>query len=451
MQPDKILIYTPCYSSRFEYIAEVMLQNLLGLEYKITHSKTEYSTTDLPKINYSDTPLNSGLYLLSHSILFSDIIEEQKTENLKTISYKSVPVFFHTDKNSFLPFDVFAAGFYLLSRYEEYLPFKADKYNRFPANQSFAFKNKCLDKPLVNIYADMLCNELQSYYPFLAVKKQEFQYYPTIDIDNAFAFKHKGFYRTTGALAKALINCNFSNMYERTKCLLNISDDMFNTYTFIEKIHSKSVIKPCWFFLIGDYAKHDTNLHFRNKHFRKLIRDIAKKNDVGIHPSFASNVSGNEEKQLKKIITEKKRLEEILKRPVTKSRQHFLMLKIPDTYRILLKAGISRDYSMGYASSVGFRAGICSPFPFFDLKANQQTNLTVYPFAVMDVTLKDYMKMQPKDATNKTEKLIAITKQYNGMFMSLWHNESLCNTKTWINWQHVYSEIMETACALQGK
>jgi hypothetical protein len=40
-----------------------------------------------------------------------------------------------------LPFDPLAATFYLVSRYEEYLPFIPDEHGRFPAKQSFAFSN----------------------------------------------------------------------------------------------------------------------------------------------------------------------------------------------------------------------------------------------------------------------------------------------------------------------
>ena len=43
--------------------------------------------------------------------------------------------FFEQTENSALPFDVFAAGFYLLSRYEEYLPHIKDRFHRFPAKK----------------------------------------------------------------------------------------------------------------------------------------------------------------------------------------------------------------------------------------------------------------------------------------------------------------------------
>ncbi|NJO89826.1 MAG: hypothetical protein HC831_13425 [Chloroflexia bacterium] len=54
--------------------------------------------------------------------------------------------------------------------------------------------------------------------------------------------------------------------------------------------------------------------------------------------------------------------------------------------------GITNDYSMGYSSHPGFRAGTCTPFYFFNLKTDEKTNLKITPFAVMDVGFIDYLK-----------------------------------------------------------
>ena len=46
--------------------------------------------------------------------------------------WKGLPVFFQTTSDSDIPFDVFAASFFLVSRYEEYLEFQPDAHGRFP-------------------------------------------------------------------------------------------------------------------------------------------------------------------------------------------------------------------------------------------------------------------------------------------------------------------------------
>src|SRR5436190_8549265 len=122
---------------------------------------------------------------------------------------------------------------------------------------------------------------------------------------------------------------------------------------------------------------------------QSLIKSLADYADIGIHPSYASNEN---RKQVKKEI---RRLNKVLKREVTRSRQHFLKVTFPETYRTLIELDIEEDYSMGYASEIGFRASICTPFNFYDLDLDVETKLKLVPFMLMDGTMKDYMKLTP--------------------------------------------------------
>lgn len=140
---------------------------------------------------------------------------------------------------------------------------------------------------------------------------------------------------------------------------------------------------------------------------------------------------------------EKDRLEDIIDRPVTQSRQHYLKLRFPKTYQNLLKLGIANDYTMGFASLAGFRAGTCTPFPFFDLSKNQCTELMIFPFQVMDVTLKNYMHLNPEKASQLIEELMLEVKKVDGTFISLWHNESLKESGQWAGWRKVFEKIQE--------
>jgi len=91
------------------------------------------------------------------------------------------------------------------------------------------------------------------------------------------------------------------------------------------------------------------------------------------------------------------RLRKVLKRDISKARQHFLMLHFPATYRRLIDHDITDDYTMGFSGEVGFRASICTPFYFYDIEQETVTKLLIHPFAVMDATLKYYMKVKPED------------------------------------------------------
>ena len=102
---------------------------------------------------------------------------------------------------------------------------------------------------------------------------------------------------------------------------------------------------------------------------------------------------------------------------------------------------------MGYADVPGFRAGLCTPFKFYDIDKEQKTNLTIHPFAVMDATLKYYLKISPDQAMEHISPLIKEVKKWNGTFISLWHNESLSNNKIWKGWKTVYEKMVKEACS----
>jgi len=100
------------------------------------------------------------------------------------------------------------------------------------------------------------------------------------------------------------------------------------------------------------------------------------------------------------------------------------------------------DYTMGYAAEPGFRAGICTPFYFYDLDYETETKLLVYPFTVMDGTLRDYKDVGIEEAKAIIQSLIYEVKAVNGTFISLWHNESLSDQGRWKGWREVYTYLL---------
>jgi hypothetical protein len=117
-------------------------------------------------------------------------------------------------------------------------------------------------------------------------------------------------------------------------------------------------------------------------------------------------------------------LETIIQQPVVKSRQHFLKMKFPDTYRNLIQVGIYEDYTLGYHDRIGFRAGICVSFPFFDLLQNQKTELQLYPLIFMDNGLIPFENKE-MEYFAKVLKIVAAVKKVNGCFIVLWHNSAM--------------------------
>ncbi|MDD2381766.1 MAG: polysaccharide deacetylase family protein, partial [Mariniphaga sp.] len=247
----------------------------------------------------------------------------------------------------------------------------------------------------------------------------------------------KGLWRSFGACTKDLLPQNISSIKNRILVWTGMKPDPYDTYAFIDEIYKDSVVKPVFFFLLGDYAPYDKNVSWKNKYLRNLIRRTAEKYPSGIHPSFAAGETNGG----KKLQQEKKRLEIICGLKMTKSRQHFLRLHFPENYQNLLEAGIQEDYTMGYPSHTGFRAGICTPYHFYDLKKETETSLKIIPFQVMDVTLRNYMNLNPEEALIEIETLMREVKNVGGTFSCIWHNESLIGQDPWNGYREVFIQM----------
>ncbi len=433
----KILIYTHKRTNRVLYIFKHVFGEMLGLDAECIHDKEAFTAYEGPKLNYSFQPIGDEPFIMADDLLFERGISEQE---LNFADYNGQKSFFLTyNKKSVFPFDLFSASFYLITRYEEYLPFMKDKYGRFDAEESLAFSEGFLNKPLINIWAKDLADKLQSFYPDLEVKLPQYKFISTIDIDAAFAYRQKGMLRTAGGYLKDLRSFNFSEIKKRTGVLLGKESDPFDTFDYQFEIQKKYNLKPIYFILFADYGTNDKNTPTHSRIFKELVRWIADHADVGIHPSFTSNsVSGKLKKEIKL-------LSKTLHREVSKSRQHFLILNLPNTYRNLINQGITDDYSLGYASQIGFRASTCTSFLFYDLEMENTTSLRLHPFTAMEGSLRDYRQLNARQALEEYQGIIDEVKAVGGTYISIWHNESLSNQKRWVAWREVYEKMIEYA------
>ncbi|MBN2774630.1 MAG: polysaccharide deacetylase family protein [Prolixibacteraceae bacterium] len=439
-----ILFYAEEITPRIEYIARLIFSRILQVKITFTSNSEEFLNSTAPKINYSGKKFSDELYIKPNGLLNSQHVFPL---SIKPFQADNETYFFESSEDSTFLFDPFAASFYIVTRYEEYLETKFDKYDRYSSFRSILHKNGLLKKPVINIWAKKIMKAVQEKYPDFQFPEKKFKFISTIDIDNAWAIKNKGVWRSNAAIIKAILKLNFLEVKKRRAVLSDKEKDPYDTYEYIDSVVKKNTDKVKFFFLLGDYSKYDKNISFKNASYRELIQKISQKYDIGIHPSYQTgNKNG-----VKKTIKELKRLQKISGVQITKSRQHFLRLKFPNTYRQLLNAGILEDYTMGYADQSGFRAGICTPFNFYDLEKETTTNLVVLPFQTMDVTLKSYMKLSPAEALKEIEMLMMEVKQVNGTFVSIWHNETITNSGTWEGYREVFEKMNQLGFKLANE
>jgi hypothetical protein len=391
------------------------------------------------KISYTDKPILEEISIKPHALLFQQGVSNIE---IQVSNWEDVPCFFQTDVKRVIPFDIFAASFYLISRYEEYLPHVLDTHLRFSGVDSLAHKHHFLEKPIIDIWAIKLLNLLKNSYPNLIYQERTFKYLSTIDVDLAISFKYKGMIRSIIGYVKDIANFNVENIKTRTLVLLNLQKDPFDTFEQLQEIQEKYQITTHFFFLLGDYTSFDTNNDVNSPKFQTLIKSVADFAKVGIHPSYFTM------KNFEKLKKEVKRLEEITNQPVKMSRQHFLRLKLPDTYHHLIDLEIAEDYTMGYSKYPGFRAGTCTPFYFYDLDYEIQTPLRIIPFAVMDATLNEYMHLTPEEGFQKIMQLLEEVKSVNGTFVTLFHNDTLSENVRWKGWSLIYERVVQQCVAV---
>ncbi len=432
-----LLFYVPHLTPRVRYISRLIFGDLLGLKIRYTSDKQEYLQTTIPKINYSRDALQSGVFLQSASLLQETDISEQ---DLSFGHYKGVPTFFLSGKQSHLPFDPLAASFYLVSRYEEYMPFIPDEHNRFPAQESLMHKMDALSIPLVNAYAEILAELLQEHNPNIEFKRPQYKFYNSVDIDNAAAYMGKGIFRVIGGYAQDFLSLNFSNAWDRTRSILGSRKDPYDTFDFVQGLQEKHRFQTIYFALFGRMGQYDRSLTRYSSRLQRYLKGIADFCEMGIHPSYRSNDS------FEYLEEELQSLQRVLKKDIKKSRQHFLKLRFPLTYRNLLQLEISDDYSMGYASTHGFRAGICTPFRFYDLEQEIETPLLIHPFPFMDGTFIYYLQQRPEDAWEIVSYYIETYRKYGGEFIPIWHNRIYSEKEPeWQGWNALFEKMVVKA------
>ncbi len=435
-----VIVYSSVKSPRLEYIAEHIFHNILGIDYQIVTNRETFLKSGDYCINYSERDLSKGLWIQPTRLLFEKGVFSQK---IKVIKDGQIPYFYAKEKGDF-PFDIFAASFYLLTRYEEYFPTKEDNHGRFKIEESLASKEGFLQIPVVDRWAYQLKDALlkQNKNPD-CFRLREFRMITTFDIDHPFLYKNKGITKNTLGSIKDLKDRDLKKLKERLHVFLRLKEDpYFQSLKNIVELH-KQHNRPCYLFIhIGGYGKFDRRTIYPLRRYYKYLNAVKKDVYFGLHPSY---VASFDEYLIRK---EKLKLERIVNSKIKRNRQHFLRMKTPDTYQTLNRLNFSEDFTLTYPSQAGFRAGTAIPFHFFDLIENEKTPLLIRPTIIMDATLNSYMKLNPKEAIDLIDSLAKECKLSGGDFCLLWHNSEIANPET-NPWYQVFIHSFLTGISLE--
>lgn len=430
-----MIVYTHRITPRLQYIFDFINKEFFSEILQLSDNHKEFLDYSGPKINYSHEKMGADQFWIKpHQLLFEIGIQQQPL-NCFVINQNNA--FFKTDGD--WQFDIFAASFYLLSRYEEYLPNEKDMYGRYAHQNSLAFREGFLQIPLINFWLEDFKKQLQTKFGVLKHNLPHggpgFKFIPTYDIDIAYSYNLKGLMRTMGGTFNAILTGEFASVRERFQVIAGAKKDPYDSYLWMDELNNKINLDPIYFFNVADRTgRFDKNISPHKKQMKELIRHHAKQYRVGIHPSWQS---GDKPELIKKEIHT---LENITGLKITSSRQHYIRFTFPETFRQLIDAGIQSDYSMGYGSINGYRASVASTFYWYDLEKEVQTCLLLYPFCFMEANSFFEQKFSAGQVLEELRHYYSITKSVNGLMITIWHNTFFGTDKIFEGWKEVYEK-----------
>jgi hypothetical protein len=423
-----LILFTDQESVRCHYIASFLFEKVLGLKLHFSTNKQSFHQSHFIKLNYSNQNLPCDLQIVPHQIIFEKNIQQIP---IQVADFKGLPCFFKTSDNP-IPFDILGASFYLLSRYEEYLPHKKDQYGRFAIEQSLAYKHHFLQIPLIDQWMQVLKKQIIQTHQNAIFQTPTFQFHPTYDIDMAYSYRGKSFFKNLIGFGRDLIQGKINQCHNRLNVLFKNKKDPFDSFNYLDELHTKFKLNPIYFFLLSQGGKLDKNIPPTRKIMQILIKHTQSKYQVGIHPSMSSH---------KKISILQKEIQHI---KTNKSRQHYIHFTLPKTFQNLIQLGISNDYSMGYGSSNGFRASTSFSHQWFDLSKNKVCDLTLHPFCFMECNSFYEQHHTAQQASEEMLDYYQKIKKVNGQYIMIWHNFSLGDESIWQGWQAAYHQFLTT-------
>lgn len=377
-----ILVYSHKITPRLTYVFRQIFIRILELPVDFTSAIERFVSHSGPKLSYTHQPLGKEFFIASQDLLFQKGIQEIPIE---IDNWSGIPAFFKLDKTSQLPYDIFAASFYLMSRYEEYLPHVKDEWGTFLPYQSLASKNNFLELPLIDLWAVRLKDKLHEFFPELPhISWKDPKFQPIISVVNPYRYKNKSVLLKLADSINALWRFDFLSIIEQILVLVGFQKDPHNNFGALESVFKKYKIQPLYFFLFAKNTFYDRGVSIHNHNFRNLIKNLSDSNRVSLLASFEA------QKEFKTLNRERGHLKNLIIKKINSLRFNFGLSTASAAYSNLLEQEIQEDYSMGYIDKLGYRASTAVPFYFYDLNNDLQTSLKIYPIVADEQGLRKF-------------------------------------------------------------
>lgn len=423
-----LVIYVQKLSPRIDYVFKHICTRILGLPIQFSNTIETFISHPGPKFSYGKQPLGNELFIQSHGLLNQQGFEDVEVH---VRLWENTIGFFHTSDKSKLPYDIFAAAFYLLSRYEEYLPHVKDELGRFPASESLAYKEGFLHEPVVDQWAYIFKKVLQEHFPDMEFPERRFRIHNLIEAKRPFEFLQRGVLRNIIGFAADLYKFRLRRIFLRVQVLLGLRKDPYDTFTWILNNARHSAANHTVFFMFGEGFSFREDFNTKRDRFKRLVKYVGDYEDVGLVFSFHSL------RDYEKLKEEKDLLEDVTHRSLRHSFNDRQLVDLPSIYRHLLELEVTNDYTQFYFDQLGFRAGTCTPFLFYDLDYEVKTPLVLQPVMGKSLSLKFGKET---DIEGKVMAIFNKVQEVQGAFIFQFSNRDFEAKRENKTWRYLFSE-----------
>lgn len=424
-----LLVHLDSPGPRQRFIVRHLLERMLGWPVRFTEQASEYRAHTGAKLHYGTTLSGEEGFAIRPAIAL-EALKPGTALPAPTLN-DGLPVI-HGD-------DPFADAFTLISLVDELGVTERDAHGRVPATALYTVRHHVSELALVDRWALRLADRLRQRYPHLPAPMRRFRHVLTVDVDNGFRYRGRPWLRQLGGFVRDLMQLRVADAAQRIAVHAGRARDPFDRYADLASLATTQPVDRVIAFLLMRGAGTYDHAVPHDPLFQQRVRSLRGAVEVGLHPSYRSSedpvIADDDRRTLMTITGEAPR----------SSRQHFLRWRLPDTLRALAAAGFTEDHSLGFTDRVGFRAGTCTPFPFYDLERDEETALMLWPFACMDSALHDRQGIGASAAFAHISPLIDEVRGVAGTFVSTWHDRFLSDSGAWKGWWQVMQRTIEAA------
>lgn len=333
-------------------------------------------------------------------------------------SSRILPLFSVTDRETIdFTQNLAASAVLTLSRFEETLSTARDMHGRFRTASGVAWRGGFHERPVVDEWGLAFAQALKILLPSWVPANSEFRVMLGHDVDEiGLPFN----FRSTVA-----------HTLRRGRPLATIRDLLapvvFADTTYLKLLHSLVSLSKENGFSSTVYWKsskaglHDTGYDLRDPKLRGAFRKLRKNGAfLGVHPGYETYLNRN------RFMEEVESVVRILGTRNIGGRQDFLRWN-PSTWSWWESAGLAYDASVGFADSVGFRAGTCHPYYPWLFQENRPARLLEVPMTAMDSALRGYMELPSDSALNLLRSLAKRCRLVGGVFHLVWHSTTMAD------------------------